>query len=310
MNKIRLNGLFKEKIFCGKNVFMAVSLFAALIMVSGYAGMETVKAETADTPDNIQIGSAYWLESRGNIVYTDGSHEASFHSEDIKQIALALQEVEEKADNQGIIDPDTGETYTATAENVLVGKTFFNANKEGGAGADIGVMADMANTSQASILTTNENGSIGEEGYSCTGNTSIPLTGYYNTDSTLTFDLTDNNKSCYNSGFADGYAQTFDNVSIEYIYHHHDAACTQTGTCTWLDRLGSVQYIGGDVGYKYHLTRNHSNTNCPSYPKQSWSATTSGDVNSKDGQTGSHVFTYYTCGYTDGEMIGATLSFK
>ncbi len=303
MNKIRLNGLFKEKIFCGKNVFMAVSLFAALIMVSGYAGMETVKAETADTPDNIQIGSAYWLESRGNIVYTDGSHEASFHSEDIKQIALALQEVEEKADNQGIIDPDTGETYTATAENVLVGKTFFNANKEGGAGADIGVMADMANTSQASAFTTDENGSIGEEGYSCTGSTSIPLTGYYNTDSTLTFDLTDNNQSCYNSGFADGYAQTFDNVSIEYVYHHHDGNCTVTGTCQEHKTYSDIQWLG-DVGiYRYHIHSDHSACG------NSWDSSSSGAYVPNE-YWGTHAYTYYTCGYTDGEMIGATLSFK
>ena len=91
----------------------------------------------------------------------------------------------------------SGYTYgTATASQILTGKTALIKGTK-----VTGTMANKAGATQAGTgFSKTETGTIGESGYKATGSIKIPVAGYYNTDSTLTFDLTDNNNSYYATG--------------------------------------------------------------------------------------------------------------
>ena len=73
-----------------------------------------------------------------------------------------------------------------------------------------------------------ESGTIGQEDYEAS--LVIPLEkGYYPDGSQVTVNLTDNNKSYYNQGYAHGIADGLDKVDVKYIYHEHSGDST-TGT--------------------------------------------------------------------------------
>jgi hypothetical protein len=74
-----------------------------------------------------------------------------------------------------------------------------------------------------------ESGTIGQEDYEAS--LVIPLEkGYYPDGSQVTVNLTDNNKSYYNLGYANGLAK-IDNASIIYTYHSHVGDAQNGGEC-------------------------------------------------------------------------------
>ncbi len=330
-------GLAVIKAF-GKALPGGVAFTAALagcFMLAGNAGsMRTVNAAAADdtsTSEDVQIGDTYWTESRGNIIYSGADGKAAFYTEDIRQLGLAIQEVERMAGNQGIYNPgDVDENgnprkYTVTAKDVLSGKTFFNANKEDGAGADVGTMPDFGCTEKTGMdfrLSASDNVTPGEEGYTAAGSIRIPEDGYYNTDSMLNFDLTENNKFCYDEGYRKGITDTIENAAVEEIRHHHTEACGGAQTCTYtkkkFKRTGSTtcgscgrymnEYIysseGHTCGEPNRSVRTY--TECPgcgkhSGDKDNWNDCTEG--------TFTHTYNVYACGYNENELVQVIVTF-
>ncbi len=302
----------KRKLLAWRKVFI-VSVLSGCFAAAGCMGnRKIVNAATADdvsTQEDVLIGGAYWTESRGNIVYQDKEGTARFCTSDITNLGMALQEIERKVQTQGIINPADNETYTARAEDVLCGKTFFNANKEGGAGADIGKMANMGNSALASVLATESgDGKIGDEGYSCTGYALIPFAGYYDTDSRITFDLTEHNRRCYEQGYADGYANSLENASIEYIYHYHDDTCpveSCTHTDTWSDAWQQDENVSDS--WVAYWTQTVSNPKCPLERIENLIHKASAY---QKAFTITSEHNLYTCGYEDGQLIGANIKFN
>ncbi len=321
------------KALSGGVVFTAA--LAGWFMLAGNIGsMRTVNAAAADdtsTSEDVQIGDSYWTESRGNIIYSDADGRAAFYTEDIRQLGLAIQEVERMAGNQGIYNPgDVDENgnprkYTVTAKDVLSGKTFFNANKEEGAGADVGTMPDFGCTEKTGMdfrLSASETVTLGEEGYTATGNIRIPEDGYYNTDSMLNFDLTENNKFCYNEGYRKGITDTIENASVEEIRHHHTEACGGEQTCTYkvskwgvalrsnikckscgfyMDEYAYV-YEGHTCDSSMNYTRSdYKCSNCGSGNNENWYYLVTGTFN--------HTYNVYTCGYKENELVQAVVTF-
>ncbi len=299
----------KKKLMAWKKVFI-VSVLSGCFAAAGCMGdRNVVNAATADdvsTQEDVLIGGTYWTESRGNIVYQDKEGTAQFYTSDITNLGMALQEIERKVQTQGIVNPADNETYTARAEDVLCGRTFFNANKEGGAGPDVGKMADMGNSAQASVFVAEPgDGKIGDEGYSCRGYTLIPFAGYYDTDSRITFDLSEHDRRCYEQGYADGYANSLENASIEYIYHYHDDTCpieSCTHTDTWSDAW--QQDVDSWVAY---WTRTVSNPKCPAERVETSMHKASAY---QKAYTKTLEHDLYTCGYEDGQLIGANIKFN
>jgi len=84
----------------------------------------------------------------------------------------------------------------AVAGNILKGKTAVVKGN-----TVTGTMTNKAGTSQVgSSFSVNESGTLGQDDYTATGSIKIPVAGYYGPGSTLTFDLTENNNSCYSLG--------------------------------------------------------------------------------------------------------------
>ncbi len=235
MKRNKIENLWKENgIFSGRRVFRAVLLLVCLTVVGGYAGIDRVNAATTDdtsTSEDVQIGEDYWTESRGNIIYSNEDQSVSFYTEDIRQLGLALQEAEQMAENQGIYNPDDVDEngnprrYTATAGDVLEGKTFFNANRVNNEGVlepgnDTGTMGNYAGTAKEVILTRDqitEQGTVQEEGYAAAAYVRIPESGYYDTDSELKFSLADINRHYYKLGNTDGYEQGYTDAYNLYL---------------------------------------------------------------------------------------------
>lgn len=323
-----------RKALSGGAVF-AAALAGYIMFAENTGSMRTVNAAAADdtsTPEDVQIGDTYWTESRGNIIYSGVDGKAAFYTEDIRQLGLAIQEVERMAGNQGIYNPgDVDENgnprkYTVTAKDVLSGKTFFNANKEGGAGADIGTMPDFGCTEKTGIdfrVSASDTVTPGEEGYTATGIVRIPEDGYYNTDSVLDFDLTENNKFCYDEGYRKGIGDTIENASVEEIRHHHTEACGGEMTCT---------YKQG----KWHLRSNIActNSNCdgrymeeyvnyseghtcgePNHERRTYLCSCGYEIGSKDDWdafkegTFTHTYNVYNCGYKENELVQMIVTF-
>ncbi len=320
------------KALSGGVVFTAA--LAGCFMFAGNTGsMRTVNAAAADdtsTSEDVQIGDSYWTESRGNIIYPDADGGAAFYTEDIRQLGLAIQEVERMAGNQGIYNPgDVDENgnprkYTVTAKDVLSGKTFFNANKEEGAGADVGTMPDFGCTEKTGMdfrLSASETVTPGEEGYTATGKIRVPEDGYYNTDSMLNFDLTENNKFCYNEGYRKGITDTIENASVEEIRHHHTEACGGEQTCTYkVEKLGLGQrsnikcscgsymdeYVFSYVGHtcdrlKNYTVRDYKCSDCGRGNNENWYYCVTG--------TFTHTYNAYTCGYKENELVQVVVTF-
>ncbi len=317
----------------GGTVF-AAALFGYIMLAGNVGSMRTVNAAAADdtsTSEDVQIGDTYWTESRGNIIYPDVDGRAAFYTEDIRQLGLAIQEVERMAGNQGIYNPgDVDENgnprkYSVTARDVLSGKTFFNANKEDGAGADVGTMPDFGCTEKAGMdfrLSASENLTPGEEGYTATGKIRIPEDGYYNTDSMLNFDLTENNKFCYNEGYRKGIADTIENAAVEEIRHHHTDACGGAQTCTYKHgkyyQRSSVfcndcdRYMEEYVYYFEGHTCGSPNRAVRSYMECPKCGKNSGDKYNWDAfveGTFTHTYNVYTCGYEENELMQFVVTF-
>lgn len=82
---------------------------------------------------------------------------------------------------------DAKETQILSGKTAVVqGKTLTGAMVNKSAASQVG-----------NSFSVNESGTIGEDSYTATGSIKIPVAGYYDTSSILTFDLTENNKSYY-----------------------------------------------------------------------------------------------------------------
>ncbi len=320
------------KALSGGVVFTA-ALAGCFMFVGNTGSMRTVNAAAADdtsTSEDVQIGDSYWTESRGNIIYSDADGRAAFYTEDIRQLGLAIQEVERMAGNQGIYNPgDVDENgnlkkYTVTAKDVLSGKTFFNANKEEGAGADVGTMPDFGCTEKTGMdfrLSSSETVTPGEEGYTATGRIRIPEDGYYNTDSMLNFDLTENNKFCYNEGYRKGITDTIENASVEEIRHHHTEACGGAQTCTY--NVTKYKQLSNNVGcskcggymdeyvihYAGHTCDELKNRVRRIYKCSCGHGDSISDWENRATGTFTHTYTVYTCGYDENELVQVVVTF-
>ncbi len=309
----------------------AAALVGCFMFAGNTGSMRTVNAAAADdtsTSEDVQIGDGYWTESRGNIIYSGADGRAAFYTEDIRQLGLAIQEVERMAGNQGIYNPgDVDENgnprkYTVTARDVLSGKTFFNANKEDGAGADVGTMPDFGCTEKTGMdfrLSASETVTPGEEGYTATGKIRIPEDGYYNTDSMLDFDLTENNKFCYNEGYRKGITDTIESASVEEIRHHHTGACGGAQTCTykvgkWSQRTDAKCSCGRYIDEYVYYHEGHTCDEANNKTKRDYKCKCGEGNNIEDWEycatgTFTHTYTVYTCGYKENELVQVVVTF-
>ncbi len=323
------------KALSGGTVF-AAALFGYIMLAGNAGSMRTVNAAAADdtsTPEDVQIGDGYWTESRGNIIYSDDDGRAAFYTEDIRQLGLAVQEVERMAGNQGIYNPgDVDENgnprkYTVTAKDVLSGKTFFNANKEDGAGADIGTMPDFGCTEKTGIdfrVSASDTVTPGEEGYTAAGIVRIPEDGYYNTDSMLNFDLTENNKFCYDEGYRKGIVDTIEDAAVEEIRHHHTEACGGEMTCTykqgkWHQR-SNITCTNSNCDGRYmeeyvYYSEGHTCDGAKNREVKCYKCSCGYMLGSKDcwdafdEGTFTHTYNVYNCGYKENELVQVVVTF-
>lgn len=114
-----------------------------------------------------------------------------------------------------------------------------------------------------------------------------------------------NNVAYYQLGYIDGYADNQTDGHIEYIYHHHDSDLCGEATC----RIKFYSQI-----YEYHPDHDppvwtfwctYEHLDCGSGSNTHlWS---SEDRNAY--QPCIYTHTYYTCGYSEGQLIGAIISF-
>lgn len=136
------------------------------------------------------------------------------------------------------------------------------------------------------------------------------------------------NNSYYTNGFNKGYADgVLDGQNktgnISYIYHNHDTSsdCYEGKECV----INYTVSTGSNKDYcsscdgtgsftTYTLTTTHSACGTASTSKYTGKSctrcgkTSSGAVTSSSSAT--HTYNTYTCGYSNGEMIGATIEFN
>ena len=101
-------------------------------------------------------------------------------------------------------------------------------------------------------------------------------------------------------GYANGYAN-IKTGNVNYKYHNHTDSCKKTCNAYYTRdivlTLGNGQYTANV--YEHH-------PNCGQETKAYY--WTLGDINNFNNQPCSH--TYYVCGYTEGQIIGAEIIFN
>ena len=125
------------------------------------------------------------------------------------------------------------------------------------------------------------------------------------------------NKSFYDNGYSTGYAEglaaSSDNMEVVYTYHYHDDSCPATCTITtdWNPNSKNNDHCKGDSSTSGHTFNCYTATVTHSACGEANSKTVKhmGTVNSSgscpsDTRT---THTYYTCGYSDGEIIEVKL---
>lgn len=107
------------------------------------------------------------------------------------------------------------------------------------------------------------------------------------------------NNSYYNRGYTEGVAKV-DNGTVTYITHSHTESGCSLGQCNISANIVSSQVRSdGRTYYTYSITHSLCGSASTSY--------TTSNANYQPSPT-SHSF--YTCGYSDGEIIGAEITFN
>ena len=105
--------------------------------------------------------------------------------------------------------------------------------------------------------------------------------------------------SYYNRGYTEGVAKV-DNGTVTYITHSHTESGCSLGQCNISANIVSSQVRSdGRTYYTYSIT--HSLCG---------SASTSYTTSNASYQPSPSSHSFYTCGYSDGEIIGAEITFN
>lgn len=109
------------------------------------------------------------------------------------------------------------------------------------------------------------------------------------------------NDEFYRKGYADGMASVNTDATIEYIYHHHSAACNPR-TCTYTTIMTNVRDFQGNYGTSSDIAdfyENHSSCGLGMVIH------TAAYIPNYQSQT--HTHTTYSCGKSEGQIEGATI---
>lgn len=123
--------------------------------------------------------------------------------------------------------------------------------------------------------------------------------------------LHSNNKSYYNIGYADGYAEKMDGVEIRYIYHTHTSSCG--GTCTVKCAVSGSHYSNcpscGTTMLVTEYTARHSS--CGKVGHDNYAECGCGYKVGDKGHGYSNTYThqYYNCGMTNNTIISTTIEY-
>ena len=109
----------------------------------------------------------------------------------------------------------------------------------------------------------------------------------------------------------DGQANALDNMNVEYTYHYHDSSCANTCTITtsWdYSSMNSGKHCNGESSGDAQFncfTGTTTHSDCGAASTLAVKHLGSGTPTLE-----SSTHTYYTCGYSDGQIIEVKLSIK
>lgn len=98
-------------------------------------------------------------------------------------------------------------------------------------------------------------------------------------------------KSYYNLGYSDGFSKA-DNAEVTYLYHYHDESC-------YSQCYVSMTYDGHSTTHPWMYSFNYTHNDCGAGSGRTY-------LGDHDGNK-SYYHNYLSCGYTDGQLIGAEI---